>query len=95
MASLKNNKSSNFYAVQSIDRNKKLGEFIIRWKNKEGSETKEARSFWIELLDALDIEKPTHILDFEKRVRNKRIDVFCESAGNISLVFASNLNKLF
>lgn len=81
MSSLINNKSSNFYAVQSIDRNKKLGEFIVRWKNKEGSETKEARSFWIELLDALDIEKPTHILDFEKLVKNKRIDVFCESAG--------------
>lgn len=58
------------------------GNFIERWKAAEGNEDREARSFWIELLhDVLGIANPTHMLDFERRVKGRKIDVFCEDMG--------------
>ncbi len=41
-------------------------EFVGRWKTKEGSEDREARSFRIELCgEVLGVANPTHVLDFE------------------------------
>ena len=57
-------------------------EFVERWKVKEGSEDREARSFWIELCgEVLGIANPTHVLDFERKVQGRRIDVFFEDMG--------------
>ena len=55
--------------------------FVKRWQEAEGNEEKEARSFWIELCsEVLGIANPTHVLDFERRVRRRRIDVFFDDA---------------
>ena len=57
-------------------------EFVERWKTKEGSEDREARSFWIELCgEVLGVANPTHVLDFERKVQGRRIDVFFEDMG--------------
>lgn len=57
-------------------------EFVGRWKTKEGSEDREARSFWIELCgEVLGVANPTQVLDFERKVQGRRIDVFFEDMG--------------
>lgn len=56
--------------------------FVERWEAAEGNEDREARSFWIELLhDVLGVASPTRALDFERRVKGRKIDVFCEDMG--------------
>ena len=59
-----------------------IKKFIKRWQAAEGNEDREARSFWIELYqDVLGVEHPTQVLDFERRVRGRKIDVFYEDQG--------------
>lgn len=53
--------------------------FVKRWQAAEGNEQRESNSFWTELCqEVLGIPSPTHVLDFERKVRGKRIDVFYE-----------------
>lgn len=67
------NKTSNKRAIK---------EFVARWKSAEGNEDREARSFLIEFLtDVLGIENPTRIIDFERRVKGRKIDAFYEDMG--------------
>ena len=62
-----------------VTQKKKAKEFVKRWKAAEGNEQREANSFWTELCqEVLGIHNPTHVLDFERKVRGKRIDVFYE-----------------
>ena len=62
-----------------VTQKKKAKEFVKRWKAAEGNEQREANSFWTELCqEVLGIPNPTHVLDFERKVRGKRIDVFYE-----------------
>ena len=57
-------------------------DFVKRWKTKEGSEDREGRSFWIELCgEVLGIANPTYVLDFERKVQGRKIDVFFEDVG--------------
>lgn len=54
-------------------------EFVKRWQAAEGNEDREARSFWIELYqDVLGIQRPTQVLDFERRIAGRKCDVFHE-----------------
>ena len=65
-----------------INQKQRAKAFIDRWKNAEGNEDREARSFLIEFLsDVLDIDNPTHVLDFERRVKGRMIDAFYEDMG--------------
>jgi len=51
--------------------------FVERWQAEECNEDRQARSFWIELAqDVLGISNPTHVLDFERKVKGRKIDVF-------------------
>ncbi|MBQ9003871.1 MAG: class I SAM-dependent DNA methyltransferase [Eggerthellaceae bacterium] len=53
-----------------------------RWRNEEGNEQRESNSFWIELCqNVLGIANPTQKLDFERKVKGRRIDVFYEDMG--------------
>ena len=62
-----------------VTQKKKAKKFVKRWKAAEGNEQREANSFWTELCqEVLGIPNPTHVLDFERKVRGKRIDVFYE-----------------
>ncbi|MBR4877512.1 MAG: class I SAM-dependent DNA methyltransferase, partial [Rhodocyclaceae bacterium] len=52
---------------------------VARWQAAEGNEQREAQKFWIELLgEVLAVARPTHLLDFERKVQGRRIDVFFE-----------------
>lgn len=56
--------------------------FVERWQQAEGNEDREARSLLIELLqDVLGIKDPTKVLDFERRVKGRKIDAFYEDMG--------------
>ena len=53
--------------------------FVKRWKAAEGNEQREANKFWIELFhEVLGVANPTHLLDFERKAKGRRIDVFYE-----------------
>lgn len=67
-----------------MDANQKQAakKFVERWQQAEGNEDREARSFLIELLqDVLGIKDPTKVLDFERRVKGRKIDAFYEDMG--------------
>ena len=64
------------------EQKKAAKQFVERWKAAEGNEQRESNSFWIELCQGvLGIANPTHVLDFERKVKGKRIDVFYEDMG--------------
>lgn len=56
--------------------------FVARWQEAEGNEDREARSFWIEFAqELLGIPNATKVLNFERRVKGRKIDVFYEDMG--------------
>lgn len=68
--------------MTSVGQKQAARKFVERWQAAEGNEQREANSFWIELCgEVLGISNPTHVLDFERKVRTRRIDVFCEDRG--------------
>jgi len=64
--------------TESIKENR-IKSFIDRWREK-GNEREHTQTFWIELLAALGVSKPTELANFEKPVfvngHKKRIDVY-------------------
>lgn len=68
--------------MNPTEQKKAAKQFVERWKSAEGSEDREARSFWIELCqNVLGIANPTLVLDFERKVKGRKIDVFFEDMG--------------
>lgn len=68
--------------MDQIEKNRAIQDFVERWKTAEGNEDREARSFLIEFLtDVLGIENPTRVLDFERRVKGRKVDAFYEDMG--------------
>ncbi len=73
-------------------------EFYERWKNK-GDEKSETQKFWLELLrEVLGIEKPSQLIEFEKRVTIEHvgfIDVYVPSTRTLieQKSFYVNLDK--
>ena len=56
--------------------------FVERWMAAEGSEDRESDNFWIELCgELLEIPNPTYVLDRQRKVRGRRIDIFYEDRG--------------
>lgn len=56
--------------------------FVERWQAMPCVEEEHARSFWIELLEGvLGIPNATHLLEFERKVKGRKIDVFYEDMG--------------
>lgn len=56
--------------------------FIERWQNEPGNEEEQSRSFWIQLLEeVLGVQNATHVLQFERKVKGRKIDVFYEDMG--------------
>ncbi len=57
-------------------------EFVERWQAMPCVEEEHSRSFWVELLhDVLGVPDPTRVLEFERKVRGRKIDVFYEDMG--------------
>lgn len=68
--------------MSPTEQKKAAKQFVERRKTAEGSEDREARSFWIELCqNVLGIVNPTLVLDFERKVKGRKIDVFYEDMG--------------
>ena len=68
--------------MNQVEQRKAARSFVERWQAAEGSEDREARSFWIELCqNVLGIVNPTTVLDFERKVKGRKIDVFFEDVG--------------
>lgn len=56
--------------------------FVERWLKEPGNEDQQSRSFWIQLLEeVLGIPNATHVLEFERKVKGRKIDVFYEDMG--------------
>ncbi|MDO4442454.1 MAG: N-6 DNA methylase [Slackia sp.] len=56
--------------------------FVERWKTLACVEEEHSRSFWIELLqDVYGLKNATHALEFERKVKGRKIDVFYEDMG--------------
>lgn len=56
--------------------------FVERWKSLPCIEEEHSRSFWIEFVQqVLDIPDATHVLEFERKVKGRKIDVFYEDMG--------------
>lgn len=68
--------------MNHTEQRKSAKEFVKRWQKAEGNEQRESNKFWIELCgEVLGIANPTHVLDFERKVQGRRIDVFFEDVG--------------
>ncbi len=68
--------------MADMDQKRAAKIFVERWQAEEGNEDRQSRSFWIELAqDLMGISNPTHVLDFERKVRGRKIDVFYEDMG--------------
>lgn len=56
--------------------------FVERWRALPCVEEEHSRSFWIELLqDVYGLKNATHALEFERKVKGRKIDVFYEDMG--------------
>ncbi len=65
--------------MNPIEQKRNARAFVERWKAAEGNEDREARSFWIQFAEELlGIPNATYVLDFERRVKGRKIDVFYE-----------------
>ena len=64
------------------DRKRAAKAFVERWSALPCVEEEHSRSFWIELLeDVLGIPGATRVLEFERKVKGRKIDVFYEDRG--------------
>lgn len=56
--------------------------FVKRWQSESGNEEEQSRSFWIQLLEeVLGLQNATHVLQFERKVKGRKVDVFYEDMG--------------
>lgn len=68
--------------MNTIEQKHAAREFVKRWKALPCVEEEHSRSFWIELLqDVLGVPNATRVLEFERKVKGRKIDVFYEDMG--------------
>ena len=68
--------------MTAIEQKRAAQEFVKRWKTMPCVEEEHSRSFWIELLEnVLGLPNATHFLEFERKVKGRKIDVFYEDMG--------------
>lgn len=68
--------------MKSAQQKANAKEFVKRWQAAEGNEDREARSFWLQFAEELlGIASSSHVLEFERRVKGRKIDVFYEDMG--------------
>ena len=65
--------------MDSRNQKENIKEFVRRWSAQTGAEEEQDRSFWIEFLqDCLGVTNATKLLDFQRKVGGRKIDVFYE-----------------
>ena len=68
--------------MNPIEQKKAAKSFVAHWKETPCVEEEHSRSFWIELLSqVLGVENPTRVLEFERKVKGRKIDVLYEDRG--------------
>ena len=68
--------------AESIEQRQKIKQFVERWKALLCVEKEHSRSFWIEFVEqVLGIPNATRIIEFERKVKGRKIDVFYEDMG--------------
>lgn len=66
----------------AVASNRAIKDFVARWKELPCVEEEHSRSFWIEFVEqVLGIPNATRILEFERKVKGRKIDVFYEDMG--------------
>ena len=69
-------------AMTPAERKRAAKSFVEHWKAMPCVEEEHSRSFWIELLEqVLGIPNATRVLEFERKVKGRKIDVFYEDRG--------------
>jgi hypothetical protein len=72
--------------MDKIEKNKVIKSFVSKWSSK-GDEKSDTQSFWFDLLhDILEINNPTDIITFEKRVLNAKTTNFIDGYIRITNV---------
>lgn len=65
--------------MDSRTQKENIKQFVERWTAQTGAEEEQDRSFWIEFLqDCLRVPNATKLLDFQRKVGGRKIDVFYE-----------------
>ena len=65
--------------MDSRNQKENIKEFVRRWSAQTGAEEEQDRSFWIEFMqDCLGVLNATKLLDFQRKVGGRKIDVFYE-----------------
>lgn len=65
-----------------VEQKRAAKNFVTRWESLPCVEEEHSRSFWIELLqDVLGVQNAIHSLEFERKVKGRKIDVFYEDMG--------------
>ena len=65
--------------MDSRNQKENIKEFVRRWSAQTGAEEEQDRSFWIEFMqDCLGVPNATKLLDFQRKVGGRKIDVFYE-----------------
>ena len=68
--------------MNQAEQRKAAKAFVERWRQMPCVEEEHSRSFWIELLEkVLGIPNATFVLEFERKVKGRKIDVFYEDMG--------------
>lgn len=68
--------------MDQLTQKNRVKEFVERWQKAEGNEDREAKSFITEFLeDVLGIDNRSRAVDFERRVKGRKIDAFYEDMG--------------
>ncbi len=68
--------------MTSAEQKRAVKAFVERWKAMPCVEEEHSRSFWIEFLEqVLGIPGATRVLEFERKVKGRKIDVFYEDMG--------------
>lgn len=66
----------------TVASNRAIKDFVARWEELPCVEEEHSRSFWIEFVEqVLGIPNATRILEFERKVKGRKIDVFYEDMG--------------
>ncbi len=66
----------------SAEKKREIKAFVERWEALPCVEEEHSRSFWIEFVQqVLGIPDATHFLEFERKVKGRKIDVFYEDMG--------------
>lgn len=65
-----------------VEQKRTTKNLVARWESFPCVEEEHSRSFWIQILqDTLGVQNTIHALEFERKVKGRKIDMFYEDMG--------------